>query len=86
MEALAPFCVPGPEQDPKPFPYLTHEDPYSFDINLTASIQGEVLVELPFDACVMLFHMRKFQVQSFFPNHNTFTLKTHDTSTQLFLK
>ena len=40
MEALEPFCVQGPEQDPKPFPYLTHDDPYSFDINLSAAIQG----------------------------------------------
>ncbi|XP_067941722.1 fumarylacetoacetase-like [Watersipora subatra] len=41
MEALAPFCVAGPQQDPKPMPYLSHSDPYSFDINLTAAIQGE---------------------------------------------
>ena len=43
MEALAPFCVPGPEQDPTPFPYLAHSDPYSFDINLQASIQGKLM-------------------------------------------
>ncbi|KAF6022229.1 FAH [Bugula neritina] len=41
MEALAPFQVESPEQNPKPLPYLCHADPYSFDIHLTAAIQGE---------------------------------------------
>jgi len=42
MEALAPFVCAGPEQDPKPFPYLLHDDPYSFDIQLSAAIQGQI--------------------------------------------
>lgn len=52
MEALAPFCVPGPEQDPKPFPYLSHGDNYSFDINLTAGIQGNTAPGLLFHSFV----------------------------------
>jgi len=43
MEALAPFQVESPEQNPKPLPYLCHADPYSFDIHLTAAIQGMLL-------------------------------------------
>ena len=27
-------------QDPKPFPYLCHDDPYSFDIHLEVGIKG----------------------------------------------
>uniref|UniRef100_A0A4W3H444 Fumarylacetoacetase n=1 Tax=Callorhinchus milii TaxID=7868 RepID=A0A4W3H444_CALMI len=34
MEALMPFVVPNTVQDPKPLPYLCHNDPYTFDINL----------------------------------------------------
>lgn len=40
MEALMPFVVPNPNQDPKPLPYLQHEDPYSFDIHLEVAIKG----------------------------------------------
>lgn len=28
-------------KDPEPFPYLKHDDPYSFDINLEVAIKGE---------------------------------------------
>ena len=43
MEALKPFAVPNYAQDPAPFPYLQHSDPYTFDIHLEVSIkpQGE---------------------------------------------
>ncbi|EDQ91251.1 uncharacterized protein MONBRDRAFT_34985 [Monosiga brevicollis MX1] len=41
MDALAPFTVPNPVQDPVPLPYLRHEDPYSFDINLSVAIAPE---------------------------------------------
>ncbi|CAD5233058.1 unnamed protein product [Bursaphelenchus xylophilus] len=39
MEALKPFVVDNPKQDPEPLPYLRHCDPYSFDINVEASIK-----------------------------------------------
>lgn len=43
MDALKPFVVPNANQDPKPLPYLVHEDPYNFDIHLEVAIKGEVL-------------------------------------------
>ncbi|KAI6174037.1 hypothetical protein M3Y98_01146600 [Aphelenchoides besseyi] len=39
MEALEPFLVENPVQDPKPLPYLQHSDPYSIDINLEVAIR-----------------------------------------------
>ncbi|XP_025071031.1 fumarylacetoacetase isoform X1 [Alligator sinensis] len=40
MEALMPFVLPNPIQDPKPLPYLCDEEPYTFDINLFVAIKG----------------------------------------------
>jgi len=39
MEALKPFAVPNYVQDPKPLPYLHHQDPYTFDIQLEVAIK-----------------------------------------------
>jgi fumarylacetoacetase len=39
MDALKPFVVKNVEQDPKPLPYLTHEDDFNFDINLEVSLK-----------------------------------------------
>ncbi|XP_045417461.1 fumarylacetoacetase [Lemur catta] len=41
MDALLPFAVPGPEQAPRPLPYLRHDQPYAFDINLSVALKGE---------------------------------------------
>eukprot|EP00730_Choanoeca_flexa_P018688 TRINITY_DN9101_c0_g1_i1.p1 TRINITY_DN9101_c0_g1~~TRINITY_DN9101_c0_g1_i1.p1 ORF type:complete len:433 (+),score=110.38 TRINITY_DN9101_c0_g1_i1:50-1300(+) len=41
MDALAPFAVDNPAQDPSPLPYLQHKDNYSFDINLSVAIKPE---------------------------------------------
>eukprot|EP00095_Tigriopus_kingsejongensis_P000941 maker-scaffold360_size197209-snap-gene-0.33 protein:Tk00941 transcript:maker-scaffold360_size197209-snap-gene-0.33-mRNA-1 annotation:"fumarylacetoacetase " len=41
MEALMPFAVDNYTQEPEPFPYLKHEDKYSFDIKLEVAIQPE---------------------------------------------
>merc|ERR1719369_945889 len=38
MEALKPFAVPNYEQDPAPFPYLQHADPFTFNIELDVEI------------------------------------------------
>merc|ERR1719422_2649302 len=38
MEALKPFAVPNYDQDPTPFPYLQHSDPYTFNIELDVEI------------------------------------------------
>ncbi|KAK1158135.1 fumarylacetoacetase-like [Acipenser oxyrinchus oxyrinchus] len=45
MEALMPFAQPNSVQDPKPLPYLCHDDPYTFDINLFVSVKGERMKE-----------------------------------------
>lgn len=39
MEALTPFAVPNYDQDPTPFPYLQHSDPYTFNIDLEVAIK-----------------------------------------------
>lgn len=44
LDALAPFRVPAPDQDPEPLPYLRETDRHSFDIELdvelTAGLEG----------------------------------------------
>nr|XP_045613587.1 fumarylacetoacetase-like [Procambarus clarkii] len=41
MEALAPFVVDNYVQDPQPFPYLQHEDKYTYDIKLEVGIRPD---------------------------------------------
>uniref|UniRef100_A0A3B4DVY3 Fumarylacetoacetase n=1 Tax=Pygocentrus nattereri TaxID=42514 RepID=A0A3B4DVY3_PYGNA len=45
MEALTPFVEANAVQDPQPLPYLQHQDPYTFNINLFVSIKGEGMRE-----------------------------------------
>lgn len=46
MEALEPFLVSNPPQDPQPLPYLRHSDPYSIDINLQIAIRRSFLLPI----------------------------------------
>ena len=41
IEALRPFFVENPKQDPVPPAYLHHDDPFTLDINLAVSIRPE---------------------------------------------
>ncbi|ODM89817.1 Fumarylacetoacetase [Orchesella cincta] len=41
LAALEPFRVENYAQDPTPFPYLQHNDPFTFNIPLTVSIRPE---------------------------------------------
>jgi fumarylacetoacetase len=41
LEALAPFKVDGPVQDPKVLPYLEYTGKYNYDIHLTVSLTPE---------------------------------------------
>ncbi|MCB0446647.1 MAG: fumarylacetoacetase [Gelidibacter sp.] len=41
LDALEPFRVKSPEQNPKPFPYLQQTGDHAFDINLQVAIQPE---------------------------------------------
>ena len=45
MEALEPFRVKGPEQDPKPMEYLASQGEWAYDINLDVFITTEKLKE-----------------------------------------
>jgi fumarylacetoacetase len=40
LEALEPFRVKGPAQDPKPLPYLQPAGPGAFDIHLEVTLQS----------------------------------------------
>jgi fumarylacetoacetase len=46
MEALAPFVTQGEVQEPVPFDYLKHSDPYTFDIRLEVGIKVPELDEV----------------------------------------
>jgi fumarylacetoacetase len=39
VAALEPFIVPNFPQDPKPLPYLQHDEDFNFDIKLTVDIK-----------------------------------------------
>lgn len=41
IDALEPFRVEGPEQSPKPLPYLQQSKPAAFDIHLEVNLQTE---------------------------------------------
>ena len=41
LEALEPFRVAGEKQEPQPLPYLRHDGPHSFDIQLEVYLQSE---------------------------------------------
>ncbi|MGB0522312.1 MAG: fumarylacetoacetase [Flammeovirgaceae bacterium] len=41
LDALAPFRVASPEQDPAVLPYLQYEGEHNFDVNLQVAIQPE---------------------------------------------
>jgi fumarylacetoacetase len=41
MDALEPFRVDGPKQDPAPLPYLKTDSAHGYDIQLEVSLQGE---------------------------------------------
>lgn len=43
MEALEPFRVPLPKQDPEPFSYLQHENMSLFDIKLEVDLKSKFL-------------------------------------------
>ncbi|XP_024136922.1 fumarylacetoacetase isoform X2 [Oryzias melastigma] len=45
MEALLPFAEPNPVQDPEPLPYLQHQDPYTFNIQLSVALKGQDMAE-----------------------------------------
>ena len=45
LDALEPFRIAGPKQNPEPLPYLQQEGNHSFDINLQAAIKPKKQTE-----------------------------------------
>jgi len=43
LEALEPFHIPGPTQEPKPLPYLQGPDNWAFDIHLEVHLQSAAM-------------------------------------------
>lgn len=41
LEALEPFCIPGPKQSPEVLPYLKYEGKAHFDVQLEVGLQPE---------------------------------------------
>ncbi len=50
MDALEPFRVAGPVQDPPPLPYLQSQGDWAYDIHLEVFLQGEKM-DLPHRIC-----------------------------------
>ena len=44
-EALEPFCVPGPVQDPVPLPYLQQTQPHNYDLTLDVGLRAASMNE-----------------------------------------
>jgi fumarylacetoacetase len=49
-EALQPFCVPGPAQEPAPLPYLQQTQPQNYDLVLDVSLRAPSMNE-PANIC-----------------------------------
>lgn len=41
MDALEPFCIAGPKQNPEPLPYLKNKGDWSYDIQLEVHLKNE---------------------------------------------
>jgi fumarylacetoacetase len=51
LDALEPFCVQGPVQEPTPLPYLQTTGPQAYDIHLEVGLQA-VNMDKPHRLCV----------------------------------
>jgi fumarylacetoacetase len=43
LDALEPFRVAGPEQEPPPLPYLVADEPWNLDVELEVELNGEIV-------------------------------------------
>ena len=43
LDALEPFRVAGPEQEPPPLPYLAADEPWNLDVELEVELNGEIV-------------------------------------------
>ena len=53
LDALRPFLVEPPEQDPQPDPYLRAALPWGLDLNLAVELNGEQIAATNFTADVL---------------------------------
>lgn len=67
-EALEPFKVDLPKQDPEPLPYLKEDPPYSYNIELHVGIQSENM-EKPHNVCVSNFKHLYWSVNQQLTHH-----------------
>jgi len=79
MEALMPFVLPNPIQDPKPLPYLCDDQPYTFDINLFVAIKGDGMSK-PVNICRSNFKYMYWTMKQQLTHHtvNGCTLRPGD--------
>lgn len=79
MEALEPFRVKGPVQDPKPLPYLQSKGNWAFDINLDVLLQTGKLKE-PLKICSSNFKYLYWNILQQLAHHtvNGCNLRTGD--------
>ena len=67
-EALEPFKVDLPKQDPEPLPYLKEDPPYSYNIELHVGIKSESMEE-PHNVCVSNFKHLYWSVNQQLTHH-----------------
>jgi fumarylacetoacetase len=79
MEALEPFRVQGPKQNPEPLPYLQSKGNWAYDINLEVFLQTEQLKE-PFKICNSNFKYMYWNILQQLAHHtvNGCNLRTGD--------
>jgi fumarylacetoacetase len=79
MEALEPFKVQGPKQDPEPLPYLQSKGDRAYDINLDVFLETEKHKE-PYKICRSNFKYMYWDILQQFVHHtvNGCNLRTGD--------
>ncbi|MGH2576084.1 MAG: fumarylacetoacetase [Ignavibacteria bacterium] len=79
MEALEPFRIAGPAQNPKPLPYLQSKENCTYDINLEVKLQTKKLTE-PFIISISNFKYLYWNMCQQLAHHtvNGCNLKTGD--------
>lgn len=64
MEALEPFKTLNATQDPKPFPYLQHDESCNFDIKLEVDLKCELIFLIIF--LMIIIHIFIYIVSTVF--------------------
>jgi len=70
MDALEPFRIKGPAQEPQPLPYLRHNQARSYDINLEVGLQAESM-QSPATICRTNFRNLYWDMNQQIAHHTT---------------